>query len=39
MKTALSLVLLLLLASCATPGVEVKPEAGDFAFLEITLAG
>jgi hypothetical protein len=34
-----ALLLVLFLTSCAAPGPEVTPEAGDFAFLEITLAG
>jgi hypothetical protein len=29
--------LLGLLASCAAPGVEVRPEPGDFAFVEMKL--
>ena len=28
---------LLLLASCGTPGAEVRPQEGDFAFLEFKL--
>lgn len=28
---------LLLLASCAAPGEEVRPAEGDFAFLEMKL--
>lgn len=30
---------LLLLAACAAPGVELRPSADDFAFLEIRLRG
>ena len=35
----LSVVVLLLLAACGTPGAEVRPEAGDFAFIEVKLKG
>jgi hypothetical protein len=35
----LSVALLLVLAACGTPGREVVPEAGDFAFLEVKLKG
>ena len=35
----LSLALLLLTAACGTPGREVTPEPGDFAFLEVNLKG
>ena len=35
----LPLALLLLAAACGTPGVEVTPQPGDFAFLEVTLKG
>jgi hypothetical protein len=31
--------LLLGLAACAAPGVELVPQPGDFAFLEIKLLG
>ena len=31
--------LALLAASCGTPGREVRPEAGDFAFLDVKLKG
>ncbi len=31
------LLLLLLAASCGTPGAEVRPMEGDFAFLEFKL--
>ena len=31
--------LLMALAACGTPGREVVPEAGDFAFLEVKLKG
>ena len=31
--------LLLLLAACAAPGVDIAPQPGDFAFLEIQLLG
>ena len=34
-----SLALLLLAASCGTPGQEVTPRAGDFAFVEAKLKG
>jgi len=35
----LSLSLVLLAAACGTPGVQVVPQPGDFAFLEVTLKG
>ena len=35
----LSVAVLALLAACGTPGREVKPEAEDFAFLEVKLKG
>jgi len=35
----LALALLMLTASCGTPGQEVTPEPGDFAFLEVKLKG
>jgi hypothetical protein len=35
----LPLALFLVLAACGTPGREVAPEAGDFAFLEVKLKG
>ena len=35
----LSLALLMLAAACGTPGKEVVPEPGDFAFLEVKLKG
>ena len=35
----LSMALLVLLGACGTPGQEVKPEAEDFAFLEVKLKG
>jgi hypothetical protein len=31
--------LLTLLAACGTPGSEVRPEATDFAFIEVSLKG
>lgn len=31
--------LLLLLSACGTPGREVAPVEGDFAFLEVKLKG
>ena len=31
--------LLLLLAGCGTPGTDIKPDSGDFAFVEIHLQG
>ena len=31
--------ILLLLSACGTPGREVAPEQGDFAFLEVKLKG
>ena len=30
---------LMVLAACGTPGVEVVPQQGDFAFLEVKLKG
>jgi hypothetical protein len=30
---------LLLLAACGTPGVQVDPEPGDFAFVHVKLKG
>jgi hypothetical protein len=35
----LPVAVLLLLAACGTPGGEVAPIAGDFAFLEVRLKG
>lgn len=35
----LSVALLALLAACGTPGQDVKPEPGDFAFLDVKLKG
>jgi hypothetical protein len=35
----LPLALLLLLGACGTPGKDIAPEAGDFAFLEVKLKG
>ena len=35
----LSAAILLVLAACGTPGVEVVPQPGDFAFLEVKLKG
>ena len=35
----LPLVLVALLSACGTPGVQVVPQPGDFAFLEVTLKG
>ena len=35
----LSAALLLVLAACGAPGVEVVPQPGDFAFLEVKLKG
>ena len=35
----LPLALLLLAAACGTPGQEVTPQAGDFAFVEARLKG
>ena len=32
-------IMLLLLAACGTPGVQVSPQPGDFAFLEVRLKG
>ena len=29
----------LLLAACAAPGVDLRPDPGDFAFLEVRLRG
>ena len=29
----------LLLTACGTPGVDLVPEPGDFAFLEVKLKG
>ena len=37
--TALGMLPLLLLAACGTPGKEVKPQADDFAFVEVRLRG
>jgi hypothetical protein len=34
-----SAALLLVLAACGTPGAEVVPQPGDFAFLEVKLKG
>jgi len=34
-----SIALLLLLGACGTPGRDIAPEAGDFAFLEVRLKG
>jgi hypothetical protein len=31
--------LLPLLLSCSTAGQDIAPEAGDFAFIEVTLKG
>jgi hypothetical protein len=31
--------LLLVLAACAAPGVELRPLADDFAFVEVRLRG
>jgi hypothetical protein len=30
---------LMVLAACGTPGIEVVPQPGDFAFLEVKLKG
>jgi hypothetical protein len=35
----LSWLAVLALAACGTPGREVLPEPGDFAFLEVRLKG
>ena len=35
----LPLFLLVILSACGTPGVQVVPQPGDFAFLEVTLKG
>ncbi len=35
----LSLAIVMTLAACGTPGREVLPEPGDFAFLEVRLKG
>ena len=35
----IAVALLLLAGACGTPGREVVPEAGDFAFLEVKLKG
>jgi len=35
----LPLVLVALLSACGTPAVQVVPQPGDFAFLEVTLKG
>jgi hypothetical protein len=35
----LSAAVLLFLVACGTPGQEVKPDAADFAFLEVKLKG
>jgi hypothetical protein len=29
----------MVLAACGTPGIEVVPQPGDFAFLEVKLKG
>lgn len=34
-----SLAFLLLVASCGTPGGDIQPQPGDFAFIEIQLQG
>jgi hypothetical protein len=34
-----TMALLLLLGACGTPGKQVVPETGDFAFLEVKLKG
>ena len=39
MKKLLAALLLPWAAACAAPGVEVVPQPGDFAFLEIKLLG
>ena len=35
----LPLALLMLLGACGTPGVDLTPDPGDFAFLEVKLRG
>ena len=35
----LPLTLVLLLGACGTPGAELAPMPGDFAFLEVKLKG
>lgn len=35
----LSTAFLVLLAACGTPGQGIRPEATDFAFLEVRLKG
>lgn len=30
---------LVLMSACGTPGVDLAPQAGDFAFLEVKLKG
>lgn len=39
MKKLTSALLLLWAAGCMAPGVELVPQPGDFAFLEIKLLG
>lgn len=34
-----ALAFVVFLGACGTPGVEVVPQEGDFAFLEVTLKG
>jgi hypothetical protein len=34
-----ALLALVALLACAAPGVEVSPQPGDFAFLEVALQG
>ena len=31
--------LFLLIAGCGTPGQDIAPQAGDFAFIEVKLKG
>ena len=33
------LLLLVLLGACGTPGGDIEPQAGDFAFIEVKLKG
>jgi hypothetical protein len=33
------LALLILLGACGTPGKDISPESGDFAFIEVKLKG
>ncbi|MHC5212565.1 MAG: hypothetical protein ACYTG2_17775 [Planctomycetota bacterium] len=39
LRLASGLAVLVAILSCAAPGVDISPQPGDFAFLEVALQG